>query len=115
MSYINNDTDFTFIFSRIDRNSVPFSVPFGGTENGTESSVLSDDENAVLEILMKDPHCTSGDIAASIGKSLRTVKRILSSLKTGKLIERIGSAEHKPGNRRSIRRQHTPSLDQRFL
>ena len=93
VSYINNDTDFTFMFSRIDRNAVPYDGTENGTENGTETTALTNDENSVLEILMKDPYCTSEDITESIGKSLRTVKRILASLKAKKLIERIGSTK----------------------
>lgn len=89
VSYVNNDMDFTFIFSRVDRNT----VPSDGTENGTEIKALTDDENAVLELLMKNPYCTSEDIAKSIKKSLRTVKRVLSSLRAKKLIERIGSTK----------------------
>lgn len=93
ISYVNNDMDFTFIFSRIDRNSVPSDDTLNGTVNDTETKALTGDENAVLEMLMKDPYCTSENIANSIGKSLRTVKRILSSLKSKKLIERIGSTK----------------------
>ena len=93
VSYVNNDTDFTFMFSRVDRNSLPSDGTLNGTEKGTETKALTNDENSVLEILMKDPYCTSEDIAESIGKSLRTVKRILASLKSKKLIERIGSTK----------------------
>ncbi len=89
VSYVDNDMDFTFVFSRVDRNA----VPTGGTINGTETNALTSNENAVLEILMKDPYCTSEDIAKAIEKSLRTVKRVLSSLKSKKLIERIGSTK----------------------
>ena len=69
VSYVNNDMDFTFIFSRIDRNSVPNGDTINGTENDTETKALTKDENAVLEILMKDPYCTSEDIAKAIEKS----------------------------------------------
>ena len=93
VSYVDNDMDFTFIFSRVDRNAVPTGGTINGTENGTETKALTSDENAVLEILMKDPYCTSEDIAKAIEKSLRTVKRVLSSLKSKKLIERIGSTK----------------------
>ena len=68
------------MFSRVDRNSVPSGGTLNCTEKGTETKALTNGENSVLEILMKDPYCTSEDIAESIGKSLRTVKRILSSL-----------------------------------
>ena len=93
VSYVNRDMDFTFIFSRLDRNSVPFGDTINGTENGTETKALTVDESAVFEFLMKRPNCTSEDIANSIEKSIRTVKRILSSLKAKKLIERIGSTK----------------------
>ena len=81
------------MFSRVDRNSLPSDGTLNGTEKGTETKAITNDENSVLEILMKDPYCTSEDIAESIGKSLRTVKRILASLKSKKLIERIGSTK----------------------
>ena len=93
VSYVNNDMDFTFVFSRVDRNAVPSNGTINGTENDTEIKALTDAENSVIELLMRNPYCTSEDIAESIGKSLRTVKRILSSLKAKKLIERIGSTK----------------------
>lgn len=93
VSYINHDTDFTFVFSRVDRNSVPSGGTENGTINGTESKALTDDENKVLELLMRNPRSSSEELAAAIGKSLRTVKRILSSLKSKKLIERVGSTK----------------------
>ena len=93
VSYVNNDTDFTFMFFRVDRNKVPFGDTINGTESGTELKSLTEDENFVLELLNKDSNCISVTIAGSIGKSLRTVKRIIASLKAKKLIERIGSTK----------------------
>lgn len=89
LSYINNDTDFTFVFSRIDRNS----APTGRAESAAEFSGLTGNENLVLEQLMKNPRITSEDLAGKTGKSLRTIKRILSSLREKKLIERVGSTK----------------------
>lgn len=94
VSYVNNDIDFTFIFSRNDRNIVPFGVTINGTENGSETKSLTDDENSVLELMMKDPYCSLESIAETVGKSLRTVKRIVSSLKSKGLIERIGATKN---------------------
>ena len=48
---------------------------------------------SILEILMKDPHATSEELAEAVGKSLRTVKRTLASLKAKGLIDRVGSTK----------------------
>ncbi len=89
VAYIDSDIDFTFLFYRTDRNA----VTKNGTENDTETESLNSNENSILEILMKDPHATSEELAEAVGKSLRTVKRTLASLKAKGLIDRVGSTK----------------------
>jgi len=64
-----------------------FIVPNDGMINGT----ITDIEANVLSCLRDNPHLTAAEIAEKIGKSLRTVNRILSSLKSKDLAVRVGS------------------------
>ena len=45
----------------------------------------------VLSWLRNNPYLTVSDIAEKSGKSQRTITRILTSLKSKRLIERVGS------------------------
>ena len=87
ISYVNADTDFTIEFSRIDRNNMPEDGMINGTINGT----ITELESEVLEFLRKNKNATIPEVVNNCGKSIRTVNRVISSLKSKKLIERIGS------------------------
>lgn len=86
ITYTNNENDFMFEFSRIDRNIMP-----DGTISGTINGTISERESVILKILKEKPRSTVNDLVLQTKKSLRTVNRILTSLKAKKLIERIGS------------------------
>lgn len=78
ISYINNDSVFTIEFARSDCN--------------TESnSIINSLEERILSLLIENSRYTSSDLTAKTNKSPRTINRTLSSLKSKKLIERIGS------------------------
>ena len=47
------------------------------------------DEMAVLDFVTKNPSSTQMEIASHIGKSLRTVKRIMSAMSEKGLIEKV--------------------------
>lgn len=83
ISYVDTDTDFTMEFSRIDRNNMP--------EDGMINGMITELESEVLEFLRKNKNATIPEVVDNCGKSIRTVNRVISSLKSKKLIERIGS------------------------
>lgn len=83
VSYLNTDTDFTLLFSRVNRNI----MPSGGIKNDT----ISETESEVLEWLRKDNHLTTAELVEKCNKSLRTINRVIASLKSKGLIERVGS------------------------
>ncbi|HJJ35588.1 MAG TPA: putative DNA binding domain-containing protein [Methanocorpusculum sp.] len=86
VTYVNTETDFTFEFSRVDRNSVVHDD--GGT--AVLSDRINEQEAAILSWLKEDPHLTVSDLVEKSGKSLRTVNRWLSALKNKGLISRMG-------------------------
>ena len=63
-----------------------FSKSQNGTLEGTMNCTL--DEIALLKFLQDNPEATQTEIAAHIGKSLRTVKRMPPSLIERGLLER---------------------------
>lgn len=83
INYIDSDTDFVFSFSRFNRNI----MPSDDTINGT----ISDGENEILEFLRKYKNITVAELSKISNKSVRTINRIISLLKSKGLIERIGS------------------------
>jgi len=87
INYIDSDTDFVFSFSRYNRNI----MPNDGTINGTINGTISDGESEILEFLRNDKNITVAELSESSNKSVRTVNRIISLLKSKGLIERIGS------------------------
>ena len=82
-SYENSELGFTFILYRSDSNNVTVNVADNVTLNKTEQSVLA--------ILSKHSDYTRAQIAESISKTVRTVQRVLDSLREKGLIERVGS------------------------
>ena len=87
ISYIKGDTAFTFEFSRVDRNKVPSDDMINGTINDT----ITDLEASVLSWLKDNPHLTVAELVEKSGKSIRTVNRVIASLKNKDLVRRVGS------------------------
>ena len=87
ISYINGETDFTFEFSRVDRNI----VPGDGTINGTLNGTVTELEANILSLLKDNQHITIAQLAEKSNKSLRTVNRVLASLRNKGLVWRVGS------------------------
>jgi ATP-dependent DNA helicase RecG len=87
VSYIDSETDFTIEFSRIDRNNMPDDGIINDVINGT----LSEFEAEIFRLLKNNKNLTVSEIVGICGKSVRTVNRAIASLKSKKLIERIGS------------------------
>ena len=52
------------------------------------------EEKAVLEVIIANPEITQKEIACKIGKSERTVRNKITSLKEKGIIERVGSTKN---------------------
>jgi ATP-dependent DNA helicase RecG len=87
VGYIDTDTDFTIEFSRIYINNMPEDGIINGTISGTLTSLESD----ILNMLNNNKNLTVSEMAEILDKSPRTVNRAISSLKSKKLLQRIGS------------------------
>lgn len=87
INYENEDTAFTFEFSRIDRNI----TPTDGVINGDINGGISETEMQLFELIREFPYATNAELAIKFGKSPRTISRLLSSMKRKNLIERVGS------------------------
>lgn len=66
-------------------------MPSDDTINGIINGTISDGENEILEFLRKDKNITVAELSKISNKSVRTINRIISLLKSKGLIERIGS------------------------
>ena len=58
-----------------------------GTINGT----INENEKIVLDIILKDPNITIAEMANQSNKSIRTINRIINSLKEKNLLKRMNS------------------------
>lgn len=69
------------------------SVPYNGTDNGTDyrAGDLSEPEKKVILEIIKDPHASYDVLSDETGMSRRTVSRIISALKEKGYIKRIGN------------------------
>ncbi len=76
------DNYFTFSFKRKNINVV---------NNVVKNVVLNETEMAVLALLRKDGKNTAETVARQIGKSSRTVQRVIDSLKDNGLVIRRGN------------------------
>ncbi len=83
ISYINEETAFTLEFSRIDRNNTP--------SNGEINGGITDIELMLFSTLKEHSRLTNTELAKILNKSERTISRLLATLKSKKLIERVGS------------------------
>jgi len=87
ITYANSETDFTFEFSRVDRNV----ASNDGLKEDTWPEMLNELDAEILSWLKEDPHLSVNKLVEKTGKSLRTVNRCFSSLKNKGLIVRVGS------------------------
>jgi ATP-dependent DNA helicase RecG len=85
-SYQISESGFTFI---IHRNSSVDKVT--DVANTPTSVVLNNTEQAVYNMLILNPNYTRDEIAEGTSKTVRTIQRVLDSLKEKGLIERVGS------------------------
>lgn len=56
--------------------------------------IVNDRENAIIEILRANPSITLDDVAERIGKSPRTVKTAIKSMRKRGILERVGSKKN---------------------
>ena len=59
--------------------------------NGTINDTITDLEASVLSWLKDNPHLTVAELVEKSGKSIRTVNRVIASLKNKDLVRRVGS------------------------
>ena len=99
VSYINEETAFTLEFSRKDRNASSKSgeiegkidSEINGEINGGINGEITKAEQSLLSLLGQSPSMTNAELAATSGKSERTISRLIAELKNKKLIQRVGS------------------------
>lgn len=84
--YINNESDFTFEFSRKDRNGET-----SGGINGEINVEITESEERVLNIFRENRNITKPGLVELSNLSSRTLDRIISSLKAKGLLKRVGS------------------------
>lgn len=87
---------FAFIFKRAsvvnaDVNNVVNSDV--NVVNNVANQELTESEKCVLDFLKEEPYISAASIAEKIGKSHRTIQRIINSLKSKGAIERIGGTK----------------------
>lgn len=87
IEYLNSDMAFTIEFSRNDRNNAQISKE----TNAQIGSKISDLEQIVLNCIRNNSKITNEELIKQIGKSKRTITRVIASLKSKNLITRIGS------------------------
>ena len=81
--YNNAPESFSFGFYRVDINNMP--------KNGMINDTINDDEIKVIATLKESPRTTISQLCPILGKSLRTVNRVISGLRDKGLLERVGS------------------------
>lgn len=86
VNYINNETDFTFEFSRKDRNG-----EINDEITGEINVEITEKEERVLNILRNNKRIIKPDLMKISNLSSRTLDRVIASLKTKGLLKRIGA------------------------
>ena len=56
--------------------------------------IVNDRENAIIEILRANPCITLDEVAEKIGKSSRTVKMAVKSMRDRGIVERVGGKKN---------------------
>lgn len=86
VNYINNETDFTFEFSRKDRNG-----EINDEITGEINVEITEKEERVLNILRNNKRIIKPDLMKISNLSSRTLDRVIASLKAKGLLKRIGA------------------------
>ena len=100
-SYEVSELGFTFIVYRKDVTAV--NGEKNVTANVTVNVTLNQTEQAVYNLLVLNQNYTRDELAEATSKTVRTIQRVLDSLKSKELIERVGSDKSvKKNSRRHI-------------
>ena len=59
--------------------------------NGTINGAINENEKNILDIILKNPKITIAEMSIKSNKSIRTINRILNSLKEKNLLKRMNS------------------------
>lgn len=90
-SYQVSDFGFTFIIYRNTESSAKKINDNDVTANVTVNVTLNKTEQAVYNLLVINQNYTRDELAEVTSKTVRTIQRVLDSLKAKELIERVGS------------------------
>jgi len=90
-SYQVSDFGFTFIIYRNTESSAKKINDNDVTANVTVNVTLNKTEQAVYNLLVVNQNYTRDELAEATSKTVRTIQRVLDSLKAKDLIERVGS------------------------
>ena len=90
-SYQVSDFGFTFIIYRNTESSAKKINNNDVTANVTVNVTLNKTEQAVYNLLVINQNYTRDELAEATSKTVRTIQRVLDSLKAKDLIERVGS------------------------
>ena len=90
-SYQVSDFGFTFIIYRNTESSAKKINDNDVTANVTVNVTLNKTEQAVYNLLVLNQNYTRDELAEATSKTVRTIQRVLDSLKSKNLIERVGS------------------------
>lgn len=90
-SYQVSDFGFTFIIYRNTESSAKKINDNDVTANVTVNVTLNKTEQAVYNLLVINQNYTRDELAEATSKTVRTIQRVLDSLKAKDLIERVGS------------------------
>lgn len=90
-SYQVSDFGFTFIIYRNTESSAKKINDNDVTANVTVNITLNKTEQAVYNLLVINQNYTRDELAEATSKTVRTIQRVLDSLKAKDLIERVGS------------------------
>lgn len=89
INYINEENDFTFEFSRVDRNI--YYDDSSDNNHESDRNKISKKEENVLNILKSNSHVTKNELIRASNIPSRTLDRIVSNLKSKGLLIRNGS------------------------
>jgi ATP-dependent DNA helicase RecG len=88
-TYEKSPIGFSFIFLRKDINAQ--TIQSEKTDNNRTTTVLSKNEKAIYDLLKAQPSLTKEELSIELGKTTRTIQRVLDKLKEKGLITRIGT------------------------